>query len=356
LSPRLQPIRADGDADGHDTSFTLKPTVFVLSRAICSFSRVRISGKGAKARAAARLSVAYRQGYADPQTRLMRDPQDPLQAGVWSWDGAFSFNNGAAADFRVLPETLAREGLDDGARLARCIDGFEGQVWRNSALIASRWWPRSPTPREWQHFIRAAQAPMDLANGETPKPVDVPFRGDLPLLDMEPASLKLTFAPARLAGGAAGLIAMVAAFQAAQLITHKGAAAAANNRIEAALNENNAAIEARRNALTAQERVAELAKFGRTDLVARAFHAVAQEIPADTARISNFRVNDRAIEARVQVSNDAVIDIPDLVSRLEKNTILTEVFVEQRNARLIDVSASFSPDSAGDGDALTLRD
>ena len=303
------------------------------------------------------MGVAYRQGYADPQTRLERDPEDALQAGVWSWDGAFEFEDGViAAGVRVLPETLAREGGDNEARLVRCIDGFEGQVWRNRALFASRWWPRNPTAREWQHFIRAAQAPSELASRDAPTPVDAPYRKDLPLIDREPASLKLTFAPVRIAGGAACVLAMAAAFETTQLLTHNSAAAAANAQIERALSENSAAIEARRSALTASEQINQIAQFGRTDLIARSFLAVASEIPADAARISNFRVTDQQLEARLTMLQDSEIEIPDLISRLEKNTVLGEVFVEPRTARTISVSAAIIASAPDGTETPGLRD
>ncbi len=329
----------------------------MLSRAVCSFSRVRVSGKTAKARAAAKLGVAFRQGYADPETRLVRDPDDSFQAGVWSWDGAFEFETGdAAKTVRVIPETLARTGGENGARLIRCIDGFEGQVWRESALIASRWWPNPPTDREWQHFMRAAQTPVEAGAAGAPAPCEAPFRNDLPLIDTEPAGLRLTFAPARVAGASACVLAMVAAFEAAQIITHNSAAAASGAQIEMALAENSAAIDARRRALGAAAQIEQLAAFGNTNSVARAFLAVASEIPADKARIANFRISDRTVEARIIAGEGADFDIPDLVSRLEKNTVLTDVFVERRNERTIGVTALVAAGDGDAGDSPELRD
>ncbi len=318
---------------------------------------MRVSGKNAKARAAAKLGVAFRQGYADPQTRLVRDADDPLQAGVWSWDGAFQFETGVAAvSTRVIPETLARTGYEDGARLIRCIDGFEGQVWRDSALIASRWWRNTPTGREWQHFMRAAQVSVDVDSVAAPAPCDAPFRTDLPLIDTEPASLRLTFAPARVAGTAACVLALIASFQTAQFVTHNSAAAASSAQIELALEENSAAIDARRTALAAAGEIEQLAAFGSTKPVALAFLAVASEIPSDQARIGNFRVYDQQVEARVFTDEEAEVDIPDLVSRLEKNNILTDVFVERRNDRMISVTASLVAIDGATGESPELRD
>lgn len=335
----------------------MKPTVYVLSRAVCSFSRIRIAAKNAKARAAAKLGVAFRQGYADPQTRLVRDVDDPLQAGVWSWDGAFETETGAhAAAIRVLPETLAREGYDDGARIVRCIDGYEGQLWRKSALIASRWWPKTPTDRDWQQFLRAAQASTDVNALQAPTPIEAPFRSDLPLVDLEPANLKITFAPARVAAGVALVLVALASFHGAQYLTHKSVAATRSAQIEDALSENSAAIQARSTALTAAGQIEKLATIGSAQPAALAFLGVASEIPTQTGRVSNFRINDQQIDARISTAEDAEIDIPDLVSRLEKHTMLSNVFVERRNSRTVSVTAEITAPETTSGDSLELRE
>ena len=90
--------------------------------------------------------------------------------------------------------------------------------------------------------------------------------------------------------------------------------------------------------------------------MARAFLAVASEIPADAARISNFRVTDQQLEARLTMLEDSEIDIPDLISRLEKNNILSEVFIEPRTARTISVSAAIVASAADGADSPDLRD
>lgn len=335
----------------------MQPSVYVLSRALCSFSRVRLTGKNAKARAAAKLGVAFRQGYEDPQTRLAKDPNDPLRAGVWSWDGGFEFDRGASAKtVRVIPETLARIPFDEGARLVRCIDGFEGQVWREGALIASRWWLSPPTAREWQHFMRAAQAPVESGDVDAPTPVDAPFRTDLPIIDFEPSNLQLTFAPARIAATAACIFVLVGMFEIAQLVTHSAAAAASRAQIQSTLDENSTAIEARRNALTAVGEIETFADVGATKPVALAFIAVATEFPADTTRISNFRVSGQELAARIQLTENANIDIPDLVTRLEKNIILKDVFVERRNERTLSVTAAVDVEAAASAETPPLRD
>lgn len=288
---------------------------------------------------------------------MVCDTEDPLQAGVWSWDGAFELQGGStAAGVRLIPETIAREGCDGDARIVRCIDGYEGQVWRTGALTASRWWPKTPTDRDWQQFLRAAQAPSAVTALPAPAPIDVPFRSDLPLLDLEPASLKITFAPARVSAAAATLLILLASFQGAQYLTHKSLSAAQNAQIEDALSENSAAIQARSAALTSAGQIQQLAKIGHPQPAALAFIAVASEIPRESGRIANFRIDDIQLNARISTTEEAEFDIPDLVSRLEKNNILNNVFAEQRNARTINVTAEIAAVETTSIDAMELRE
>ncbi|WP_203594708.1 hypothetical protein [Wenzhouxiangella limi] len=80
-------------------------------------------------------------------------------AHVWAWVGndlALSTGPGE----RAVPESALYAPDEDGARLVACLEGVEGQIWRDGQLQASRWWARTPSTAEWGAFTRAAgQAP-----------------------------------------------------------------------------------------------------------------------------------------------------------------------------------------------------
>lgn len=68
---------------------------------------------------------------------------------------------------RLVPEPMLRQAGSDGARLLRCTEGFEGQVWRGGWLCASRWWPAAPDAQEWRLFLHAGAGTVsDLPQGE----------------------------------------------------------------------------------------------------------------------------------------------------------------------------------------------
>jgi hypothetical protein len=77
---------------------------------------------------------------------------------VWVWDKATLQEAQHAQQInliKVLPETLLRPTLEEGAQVVACLEGVEGQVWRQHHLIASRWWSQLPSIAEWQIFLRA---------------------------------------------------------------------------------------------------------------------------------------------------------------------------------------------------------
>lgn len=80
---------------------------------------------------------------------------------VWAWDAerleASLARHGLRRDqVEVIPETLLRPAHDSGLYLNACIDGFEGQFWRQGSLISSRWWADEPESEEWLRFQRDA--------------------------------------------------------------------------------------------------------------------------------------------------------------------------------------------------------
>ena len=81
------------------------------------------------------------------------------RALVWTWDEdrigqAVRTGKLNANRLRILPETLLHSPVQEGLRLVRCIDGFEGQFWQQSMLEQSRWWPHMPSAEEWLMFQR----------------------------------------------------------------------------------------------------------------------------------------------------------------------------------------------------------
>ncbi len=117
--------------------------------------RTRGAPRGAETRAV-RLKVESRTPYAEAGVQTVWRPGHALN---WSWDKeGVAFPDGSdGKGWLVLPETLFIAAPDeDGPRLVEGVDGFDGQVWQDGSLMASRWWPGVPSPEEWALFAQGA--------------------------------------------------------------------------------------------------------------------------------------------------------------------------------------------------------
>lgn len=95
------------------------------------------------------------------------------QALVWCWDRskteqAIRSQRLNPKRVQVLPETLLRSSMQDGVRLMHCVEGFEGQVWQQGALVHSRWWPHMPSAEDWLMFQRDASIAPETQQRQPP--------------------------------------------------------------------------------------------------------------------------------------------------------------------------------------------
>ena len=102
------------------------------------------------------------------------------QASVYAWDQdeiKKSIVESGHDEKRcaIWPEGFIRTRIENGARLIAAIEGFEGQVWKNGFLTASRWWHESPHKYEWDLFLRAAGVSLDQLGEENPEAVHADF-------------------------------------------------------------------------------------------------------------------------------------------------------------------------------------
>ncbi len=95
------------------------------------------------------------------------------QALVWCWNADQVHAVMAAQGLKpkrvqILPESLLQAPVDNGLCLTRCLEGFEGQLWRNGILGRSRWWPQAPTANDWLSFQRDAAVPPNEQQYQPP--------------------------------------------------------------------------------------------------------------------------------------------------------------------------------------------
>lgn len=168
LSPVSSAVFADSRVErgGRPVDRFIRGERVIISRALTHFELVTrppgtISPRTVKA---AQMAAQARTPFRDAEVYLV---WGKTQVGVWSWSKS-TLEAFAGSECRAVPETVLHAPAE-GLVLRACLDGFEGQLWQDSELLASRWWPYQPAADEWTAFVRGLK-------GEYPTAVPVPMR------------------------------------------------------------------------------------------------------------------------------------------------------------------------------------
>lgn len=147
----------------------------VLARGLCRFRWIDCSALPVPEQAGfVQLQLASWQPFEEPGWALVLGPQGAM---VWAWDAAALAQRCAAANVpapnaQPWPESalLPPPEGGSGVRLLACVQGFEGQCWRDGALHASHWWPALPEAAQWHNFMRGAGLPPQVLPSPQPVP------------------------------------------------------------------------------------------------------------------------------------------------------------------------------------------
>jgi hypothetical protein len=116
-----------------------------------------------------------------------------------------------AAD-ALRPETLAQPAAGRGWRIVRLMQGYEAQLWREKALVASAWRRDRYDAAAWSAFVRL-QRNAEAAPEAPPAPSDLPIAFDnRDAFALTPVELSREQLALMVGGGAACASLCVAAF------------------------------------------------------------------------------------------------------------------------------------------------
>lgn len=234
LTPRIDLLGSDGSIQPVHPGTRLgrlRGPVVLLARDLCAFSHFGTSALPAgRRRQAARTHARLASPYVTGGAALVRAGGD---FGIWWWDLhriAPLLTERYGATLPILrPETLAQP-TGDGWRIVRLPTGYEAQLWRERALVASAWRRDRYDAASWRAFTslqRVEDAPA------APPPAQA-----LPLaLDSEAFSLSATPVSREQAAAAAAGGFAVAACAIAMFLLGQGlwlGSAAADIRTETA--------------------------------------------------------------------------------------------------------------------------
>jgi hypothetical protein len=168
ISPKRTLVRTTG-ASGAEAGFGRQQ--IVLSRALCLYQRfdLRDIPIADRPRVAA-MRISKMSPFVETGKWMVWSKSE-LQS--WIWDQGLLAEKGLKGV--VVPETLLHEAPDaPRARLVKCLEGLEGQVWEDGGrLIASHWWSDTPEATSWERFCRRAE----VKNIAVPEPEAVALRG-----------------------------------------------------------------------------------------------------------------------------------------------------------------------------------
>ncbi|MEM1193399.1 MAG: hypothetical protein AAGH42_08420 [Pseudomonadota bacterium] len=348
FQPTLKLVRNHGTVHTVQPGGALAPIVYLAARQHCNFSRIRLAANTKSGLEAARLKARQQQRFAAIRMRIEQDRAEPRDAGLWAWSGDLKIDKDTPISTqRCLPESLAREPLENGNRLVQCDEGVEGEIWQDSVLTASRWWPETPASREWQLFLRAGKQLGVGTNSVTPTPEHVPWRSDLPLLDRDPDNLAISFAPPKVAGLAAGLLGLLLAFQLGAAATYSVRIQNGQQRLAEAVRDNREGYQLRAAAFGNQAQIDTARSLANPALALHVVSAITQSITEEVGDIVSITINDTGVEVFTRV--EEAPDFTALASALETSPYLEDVFLESTNAAFFTAKAKV-PALAGDLD------
>lgn len=214
LTPRVERLAADDRFESLHPGGALgrfrKPVV-LLDRSLCTFARLETASlPRSKRRQAARLHARLASPYIAGGVALVKAGSD---FGIWWWDleavlpaVAHRFSRSGAV---LRPESLAQP-RSDGFRLVKLARGYEAQLWRAGALIASAWRLERFDAQHWSAFTslqRGVDAPDNM-----PSPVSLPISFESEPFAFSTSEVSREQAIASGAGGFAVAACAIAAF------------------------------------------------------------------------------------------------------------------------------------------------
>jgi hypothetical protein len=300
---------------------------WVLSRALCHFTRVPLVRIANHSRDAVRLRARADAPFGEPA--FAEDWHDGAVA-IWCWDRALVWRVIEDAGFdpsrvRVIPEAALQERPgSDGVRLVTALDGVDAQLWRGGSLVASRWFATVPSDADWTLFQRgiALQDPQPHA----PAPVS-PRWLHKPWLSGAVPFLPTQVAPGQVAATIALIAGLALAWRAGEAI----ALGIFESRLDRQQMRGAVALveleAARRNALIDGDVVQAIGKLDPFPSQLALLAAIAEKLPEES-RITDWNWQGGDLAFTILASQEPV-DVPNVVRSLSSVPLLSNLVADR---------------------------
>lgn len=310
--------------------------VCLVPRSECSFRRIKITGRGKKPLQAGYLRV-QKEALPHENKFLIVADEHGRRASVWGYKSV------AGSNGRYYPESLAVESMNSGVRLVKNMSGYEGQVWADSNLVASRWWPTPPDGQQWQSFIYGAQAETDIAFMPLPQSEQIPFRTDLPRFKLEQDRATELFSPRNLALAAALFFGCATLFIGGQYSRNALMLNSVQNQIEDVSLITGQISSERRRAIANMTYAQRFESLGHSGTFLLALDGLAQVLNNQELLIERISYQSGELEVRLRYVEE--VSVADMVTELEALPSVSEVNVALDALNTVVVRANVSAPS-----------
>jgi hypothetical protein len=345
FSQRLIALLSDGTAYPVRSGGLLSLDLVVVSRALCRFRRITLPSETRNAVKAALLQAKRDASSEANITQLVQDQNNRKQASIWAWpEQAETQHSGADSASRSIPETLAREPMQSGRRLVQCLEGVEGQVWEDGALMASRWWPDVPGQSQWVTFLRSARLKTDEISLDLPPVVEVPWRTNLPFFQGAVETLQAFVTPRRLLAVLALFFATLLVYNGAQYVRFSQTTKTLQAQISERKEVVSDILAERNQAMLNLQAIEKIQAMGKPTTLLFGIVGVLENIQGQDLKVTKITLRDRQLEiliTGVPEQNGAT-----LVKAMEASPSLERVSVNFLPGKLVKITANLTGKAA----------
>lgn len=306
FTPNLFTINKAHQREAFTSRKTFGQSVYVVPRSKCFFRRTSIQGSGKKALQALRLKSNQQ---AVSEKTLFKFVRDKIGNGVGVWEYQELDNYKG----RAVPESLLFPALSEGTRLIQTLIGYEGQIWNNGALIASRWWGEIPSDKSWYEFTYNTQTETGVVtDAEMPPASKVPYSAKIPPWEM---SLKSVLSPQKLTAFICLACLGVLSFEGTRYVHNKVLERKISGEISKKSETASQALRTRRRALSNIQFVEKHKQLGRQGSLLVALSGLGEVLSGRSLIVKNLSYDSGEIEIILQSGTEN--SIPEMVNRLE---------------------------------------
>ncbi len=341
FQPRLTGVRKSAALTILRDRPSFLPGLVVISRQLCSFERIRLPANSREGIKAATFQARQNPRFKNASVRIEPDRRGDRSAGLWTWEGDRLVDGRPLTDLNSLPESLAREPMDEGERLIACLEGVEGQLWTGGILSASRWWPKEPSEREWALFLRAGKGADWTDPSVKPIVENVGWRDDLPIIDRRPEAIGKLVSPRRFAIATLALLTAYAAYLGASMLGTDASLARSRQKLEALTAANQEAYAARGAAIAERRSIDRLGALADPAYHYQMLSELTESVDTSLGELTFVQVNDENVSIRFRLYGD--LDLTEMTRALEALPTLSNVAIANANDNQVTLEATLPP-------------